>query len=320
MANDTTPPARYGGLRGTFLYGLMLLSFFTVLALLAGGVILWMTGSFRAVQVVATRVFLVGLVGAGSATLARAICHGSAEQFLTRRLVAGDLAVVGGFFSGLLLPGYLIVHLGLFGNPQGRAVGVGQPVEISGPTLDGGHFDLAEHRGRVVLVDFWATWCRPCVAELPHILETYEKYHDQGLDVVSVSLDYQQSALAQFVEANKIPWPQIYYPGEENPLASRYQVNSIPFLMVIDRDGKVAELDVRGREIETAVARALGVGASPSGSAAGIAQRLVHLMMYSVLAAPPWLFLACGWGGAIVLALCEAVLRRAFRRPNVSAG
>src|SRR5207244_7457581 len=117
---------------------------------------------------------------------------------------------------------------------------VGQPIEIAGPTLDGSKYDLVEQQGKVVLVDFWASWCGPCIAELPHLRETYEKYHGQGMDVVSVSLDFKREDLTRFLEAGPIPWPQIFFGqddkvGWNNPLARRYGVDGIPYLMVIDR-------------------------------------------------------------------------------------
>src|SRR5205823_13254360 len=90
-----TRPARYRGLTGALAYGLMILSFFTVLALLGGAVMLLLTGNFRLLQFLSTRLFLLGFVAAGAAALARWICRGSADRVFTRKLVAGDVAGAG---------------------------------------------------------------------------------------------------------------------------------------------------------------------------------------------------------------------------------
>jgi len=62
----------------------------------------------------------------------------------------------------------------------------GEPVKVSGKTVDGKPFDISEYKGKVVIVDFWATWCGPCLAELPNLKKIYQKYHDRGLEIVGV--------------------------------------------------------------------------------------------------------------------------------------
>src|SRR5262249_24454705 len=109
---------------------------------------------------------------------------------------------------------------------------VGKSVELAGMTADGAKFDLSQYKGKVVLVDFWATWCGPCVASLPEMKKTYEKYHSKGLEVVGVSLDSELKDLTDFVEKEKIAWVNLI--GEERdgslkfPLAEKYGIVGIP--------------------------------------------------------------------------------------------
>ena len=127
----------------------------------------------------------------------------------------------------------------------------GKPMEITGTLLDGNKFDPASLAGKVVLVDFWATWCGPCVAELPNMLTEFEKYHDKGFEIVGISLDQDREALVNFVSERKIPWPVLHEQEGEgsHPLAEFYGINGIPQFVLIGRDGNVITLDVRGEKL-----------------------------------------------------------------------
>ena len=129
----------------------------------------------------------------------------------------------------------------------------GNPMEIKGTLLDGTPFNQASLAGKVVLVDFWATWCGPCVAEIPNMLEQYAKYHDKGFEIVGVSLDEDRDALVQFVGEKKIPWPVLFEKSEgegwQHPLATHYGITGIPQLILIGRDGNVITLNARGEKL-----------------------------------------------------------------------
>lgn len=145
---------------------------------------------------------------------------------------------------------------------------VGKNMELAGPTLAGGDFNIESLKGKVVLVDFWATWCGPCVAELPHVKAAYEKYHDKGFEVVAVSLDSDVDELKSFVKQNSLPWPQIIFGKDEdrgwnNPLSRKYGIMGIPATFLVDQTGKVVDRDLRGPAIDAAIEKALDIKATP---------------------------------------------------------
>jgi thiol-disulfide isomerase/thioredoxin len=112
---------------------------------------------------------------------------------------------------------------------------------------------LESLKGKYVLVEFWATWCGPCVVELPRLQKAYEKYHAAGFEIVGVSLDENRAAVVDFVKARKLPWPQIHNAGANSDVVDAFGVASIPANFLIDPDGKVVRLDLRGAAIEKAL-------------------------------------------------------------------
>lgn len=131
----------------------------------------------------------------------------------------------------------------------------GQPMRIEGTRLDGTPFDPAALAGKVVLVDFWATWCQPCVAEIPNILAAHEKYHDRGFEVLGISLDESREDVEDFITGQRIPWPTLYSgQGWQDPMAMSYGVRSIPRLILIGRDGRVISIDAKGERLADALA------------------------------------------------------------------
>jgi thiol-disulfide isomerase/thioredoxin len=128
---------------------------------------------------------------------------------------------------------------------------VGQPIELTGLTLDGSPVSLETLKGKVVLIDFWATWCGPCIAEIPNVLENYEKYHDAGFEVVAVSTDKDLEALADFVKEENPPWIVLAdrHPKNKNSMAKKFGITGIPTFILVDRDGKVCAVNCRGKKL-----------------------------------------------------------------------
>ena len=135
----------------------------------------------------------------------------------------------------------------------------GNAMEVEGTTYDGQPFDLTSLRGKVILIDFWATWCGPCVAEIPNIRRNYEAYHAKGFEVVGVNLDDNRGDLDAFMEKERLPWTTLVQTGPlRNPVADKYGVSGIPTLILIDQDFKVVSLSARGERLNALLAQLLG--------------------------------------------------------------
>jgi len=124
--------------------------------------------------------------------------------------------------------------------------------------LAGKPLSVANYKGKIVLIDFWATWCAPCVGELPNVVKAYEKHHDKGFEIIGISLDQNEAGLKNFTKDRNMPWQQ-YFDGKGwgNKLAQKYGVQSIPATFLIDGEGKIIGRDLRGEALEEAVSKAL---------------------------------------------------------------
>jgi peroxiredoxin len=142
---------------------------------------------------------------------------------------------------------------------------VGRPVkafQVARHRADG-QIDTTQLKGQVVLIDFWATWCRPCVAELPHLKAAHRKFAKQGFQIVSISLDDKQQPVDDFIKQHDMNWLHHYDGGKwKNEVAVLFDVHSIPMNLLVDRQGIVRAANLRGPAVARSVEELLKMPAT----------------------------------------------------------
>lgn len=153
-----------------------------------------------------------------------------------------------------------------------------RPIELAFTAVDGRKVDLRDLRGKVVLVEFWATWCAPCKEEIPNLKKLYTAYHAKGFEIVGIALENARLAdadtateraqklakarqvLVDFTAKQDMPWPQ-YFDGKyrQNTIAVDYLINAIPAMFLVGKDGRIITTHARGTQLEAAVTAALGL-------------------------------------------------------------
>ena len=131
--------------------------------------------------------------------------------------------------------------------------------EISMKDTEGNIRRLSDLRGKVVMIDFWASWCGPCRRENPNVVKLYKKYHDKGFEIYSVSLDKEKSAWLKAIKDDGLVWPNHVSDlnGWTSSAGAAYGIMSVPSTVLVDREGRIIARNLRGPELEQAVAAAL---------------------------------------------------------------
>ena len=139
-----------------------------------------------------------------------------------------------------------------------RLASEGKPLRLSGAGLQGGKIDLAQYRGKLVLIQYWATWCEPCKQDMTTIKDSYTKHGKRGFDVIGVCLDDDQGAAQQFVTEARIPWKHLYEPGGLNGrLANAMGVMTLPLMVLVDQNGLVVSRNIHAAELAGEIKRRL---------------------------------------------------------------
>jgi peroxiredoxin len=139
------------------------------------------------------------------------------------------------------------------------ATAIGQPApDINLPTPDGKYLSLSTLKGKIVLIDFWASWCGPCRKEMPNVVKAYAKYKSKGFEIFGVSLDRDKERWMEAINTDGITWPQVSDLRQWESVAARlYNVQGIPYTVLLDKEGRIIAKNLRGEELDRKLSEVL---------------------------------------------------------------
>jgi peroxiredoxin len=182
-----------------------------------------------------------------------------ASSLAAQARIAGDLAASRELYERVSAAYSLNAQIGeIIEGRLARQDLIGQPApQIGASDMEGKRVEIADLAGKVVLVDFWATNCAPCLAEFPNLRQTYKELHEKGLEIVGVSFDDSPDTVQAFVSRAKLPWRMVMNDSPDGQIAQRYKTRTIPALFLIDRKGTVAQVDIRGNDLRAVIEKLL---------------------------------------------------------------
>ncbi len=144
--------------------------------------------------------------------------------------------------------------------PTPKRIDIGSEAQdFSAPTPDGKTLSLKQSLGKVTIIDFWASWCKPCRMENPNVVKVYNKYHDKGLNIIGVSLDKKQQSWTKAIADDNLEWNHVSnLKFWQDPIAQAYGVRSIPATFILDEKGNVIAKNLRGPALEKKISELLG--------------------------------------------------------------
>jgi thiol-disulfide isomerase/thioredoxin len=122
-----------------------------------------------------------------------------------------------------------------------------EPFSMKFTAVDGREVDVEAMRGKVILIDFWATWCGPCIGEIPNVVAAYKKLHDKGFEIIGISFDQDKDKLVSLTKEKEMTWPQFFDgKGWGNEFGKKYGISGIPTMWLINKQGMVVDTSARG--------------------------------------------------------------------------
>jgi thiol-disulfide isomerase/thioredoxin len=191
----------------------------------------------------------------GDVRMAMTVCQGL-EKAESYKLAATAYQE----FSGLFEEAGLTRYAKAIRSAGAKVKLIGNRMIVRGVDFEGEEFDLKSLEGKVVLVDFWAPWCGPRIAEYPNMLKNYKQYKSKGFEIVGISLDQDRDALAKYLENKKVPWVTLHdekHPGKHDAV-EKYGITGIPAMFLINRKGRVISINARGDSLDRLLKAELG--------------------------------------------------------------